>query len=390
MNRMSLNRFCGALILLAALEFSASAQPFIFTNAAARPLPRRASIIVIQAEGLGWGDLSCNGQTQFQTPNLDKLAADGIRFTNYYAGAADGKTARAVLQTGRDAAHLPADADLTANDTAIAQVLQRAGYRTGLIGDWMLGDEHSAGAPWKKGFEEFAGYLNPADAKNFYADYIFRYAPRMASDPEGQAAHFIGHEMLYHNTGDGHGTYLPDLLTTTAINFIKEHQPDRFNHYRPFFLWLNYKIPAGGGQVPTDAPYSEEPWPQPEKNRAAMIARLDNYVGEIQEQLQKLNLTNNTAIFFTSDTVPKKSDGIDPLFFHSVTSTNDLRVPMIAVWPERIPAGQVSGFVWTAADLLPTLADIAFLKPPAEVDGASVLPTLIGQPQARLYGSPKK
>ena len=114
--------------------------------------------------------------------------------------------------------------------------------------------------------------------------------------------------MVYDNAGGKQGTYIPDFLTKCALNFVKNNQPDSFNHYRPFFLLLNYKIPGDGKyQVPTDAPFSEEKWPQPEKNKAAMIARLDGYIGQLQEQLQKLGLTNNTAVFFTSDTISKKA-----------------------------------------------------------------------------------
>ena len=114
--------------------------------------------------------------------------------------------------------------------------------------------------------------------------------------------------MIYPKTGGKNGQYIPDLFTKAALNFVNKNQPDQFNHYRPFFLLLNYKIPgAGHGQVPTDAPYSDEPWPQPEKNKAAMIARLDGYIGQLLEQLQQLGLTNDTVIFFTSDTGPKKA-----------------------------------------------------------------------------------
>jgi arylsulfatase A-like enzyme len=168
------------------------------------------------------------------------------------------------------------------------------------------------------------------------------------------------------------------MLTKAALNFIKNNQPDEFNHYRPFFLAAELRGSEGRNAVPTDAPFSEEPWPQPEKNQAAIIARLDGYIGQLLEQLQKLGMTNNAVIFFTSDaTSPKKAGGVDPDFFHSNISTNDLRVPMIVHWPGTIPAGQVSGFNWSAQDFLPTAAEIAFTKP-QNIDGNSVLPTLRG------------
>ena len=365
------------------LAFSANAQSFVISNTAPAAIPRRASIILIVADGLGYGDLSCYGQTHFQTPNLDKLAREGVRFTNYVSGHRESSPARAALMLGKDSGHVrqrgDADIPLSPDDTTVAQVLKNSGYHTGLIGGWNLGDENSSGAPWKKGFDEFAGYLDPKDAGNFYADYMFRYAPHTVLDTN-DGPNFVGREMLYYNTGGKHETYIPDLLTQAAMNFVKNNQPDPANRYRPFFLLLNYKIPGDGkSQVPTDAPFSEEPWPQPEKNKAAMIARLDGYIGQLQEQLGKLGITNNTAIFFTSDTISKKGNGVDPEYFHSNVSTNDFRVPMIVRWQDRVTAGRVSDFKWSAKDFLPTVSDIAFTKPPPNIDGKSVLPVLAGE-----------
>ena len=252
MNSIGFNCLCRAVVLLAALlEFSAGAQtPLVFTNAAPQAIPRRASIILIVADGLGYGDLSCYGQTKFQTPNLDKLAAEGIRFTNYFAGIAASSPARG------------------SGETTIAQTLKNSGYHTGLIGQWNLGDENSPVTPWKTGFDEFAGYLNSKDAENFYADYIWRYAPKsIYNETNGQMETFNDRETIYTNTAGQKGEYIPDLYTRAALNFIKNNQPDEFNHYQPFFLLLNYPVPKAGMTVPSDAPFSEEPWPQPEKNR---------------------------------------------------------------------------------------------------------------------------
>ena len=388
MTSIGFNRFGRLLILLAALaEFSANAElSFIFTNTMPAALPRRASIIFIQCDGLGYGDLSCYGQAKFQTPNLDRLAADGIRFTNYYAGGDASSPVRAMLLLGKDSSHLKQrtdiDVPLAADEITVAQILKKSGYHTGLIGEWRLGDENSSGAPWRKGFDEFAGYFDPADAENFYADYMFRYAPRsILNVTNNQMEDFIGREMLYPNMDGRQGDYVPDLLTKAALGFVKNNGPDQANRFRPFFLLLNYPVPHASRAlpVPTDAPFSDEPWPQPEKNRAALIARLDGYIGELQEQLQKLSLTNNVAVFFTSDIVPSKSAELDPDFFHSNISTNDLRVPMIACWPGKIPAGQVSGFKWSPRDFLPTAAQIALAQTPPDLDGISILPVLSGR-----------
>jgi arylsulfatase A-like enzyme len=403
MTSVGLNRFCRTLILLGGLlEFSAQAQfSFVFTNGAPRVMPRRANILFIQCDGLGYGDLSCYGQTHFQTPNLDKLATEGIRFTNYYAIYEESAPSHAALMLGKGAGHLRQRADgnipLAADDVTVAQILKNSGYHTGLIGEWDLGDENSSGAPWKKGFDEFAGYLNPDDAENYYADYIFRYAPHGRFSPtNNQWTTFIGHEPLYYNAGGRQGTYIPDLFTKAALNFVKVNQPDPFNHYRPFFLLLNYATPranlaeaertGNGMQVPTDAPYSDESWPPPEKNRAAMIARLDGDIGKLLEQLKRLNIESNMVIFFSNAGLPQKAGGVDPDFFGSIVSSNDLRMPMIASWPGKIPAGQISGFRWTAADFLPTATDIALLKPPANIDGVSILPVLTGQTQTNRAG----
>ena len=391
------NRFgrslAAALLAAAALPGFSPAANAELPNNPPQPLPRRPCIILIVADGLGYGDLSCYGQTRFQTPNLDRLAAEGIRFTGYYAGDAVKSPARASLMLGRNSLHLRQRADvdvpLASGDTTFARLLKQSGYHTGFIGEWDLGDDATAGAPWKQGFDEFAGYFDPNDAENFYADYLWRYVPPSGLTTNSQEPDFIGKAAIYSNAGGGKGQYMPDLYTKAALNFIQNNQPDQFNHYRPFFLLLNYKIPGGGrGQVPTDAPFSSEPWPQAEKNKVAMITRLDGYLGQLLEQLQKLNLTNNTVIFFTSDTGPEKGGGVDPKFFRSggpfrggrgELYEGGLRVPMMVYWPERIGPHQVSSLNWAAWDFLPTVMDIALTQSPTNIDGISVLPALSGQ-----------
>ncbi len=391
-------------VLLAATAFAflpAARAQSVFTNAAPRPMPRRPSIILIVADGVGCGDLSCYGQTKFQTPNLDRLAAGGVRFTNCYAGDAVSSPSRAALMLGRDSGHLKQRADmdvpLAADDITIAQLLKQSGYHTGLIGEWDLGGDGTGGSPWNKGFDEFAGYLDPGDAENYYADFIWRYDPKTG---------LHGKELLLANADGAKHVYIPDLLTTAALNFIKNNQPERFNRYRPFFLLLNYTTlrantaeqarTGNGMQVPTDAPFSEESWPAPEKNQAAMLARLDADIGQILAQLKALNIESNTAVFFTSDTGPHRDGGIDPKFFQSAGPfrgvrgelyEGGLRVPMIVRWPGKIPAGRVSDFTWAAWDFLPTATDIALIKPPAKVDGLSVLPALFGQTQTNRHES---
>jgi arylsulfatase A-like enzyme len=354
------------LIALAAFQLSVAAQ-------SARPMPRRPNIILIVADNLAASDLSCYGQTQFQTPNLDKLAAEGVRFSRYSAGAPATSPARAALLTGKTIGFAAKDVTLDPGDVTIAQLLKDSGYFTSVIGEWDLGGKDSSGAPWLKGFDEFAGYFTPADAANPYADYIWRYESDPSSGDEPYSL------PVYPNLGGKKGQYIPDWLITLVINFTKKHTPERFNNHQPFFLMLNCPIPGNGDRyVPTDAPYSEEPWPAAERNRAAMIARLDNYVGQLLQQLNKIGQATNTVIFFTSDTAPQKAGGIDPKFFGEDASTNDLYVPMIVHWPGRITAGRVSDLESSACDFLPTAAGIGLVKPPAKIDGTSLFPIIFG------------
>ncbi|HEX3626925.1 MAG TPA: sulfatase-like hydrolase/transferase [Verrucomicrobiae bacterium] len=361
--------FLSALSVLAVFQLSATAEPS----------PRRVNIILIVADGLGSGDLSCYGQTQFQTPHLDQLAAGGIRFTNYLAGGVAGPPARAALMLGKDTSRLPdAEFSLTSRDVTVAKLLENSGYSTCLIGEWNLGDQNSPGAPWRQGFKEFAGYFDPADARNVFPDYLWKYDETF-NRAENRNDVFNGSETLYYNTGGKKGLYVPDELAQWTCNYAKKHEPDQFNQHQPFFITLDETIPGNGNrEVPTDAPYSEEAWPQAEKNRAATITRLDNDIGRILDELKKIGQTTNTVVFLTSDTVPKKGGGVDPKFFHENAGTNDLHVPFIMYCPGTIPAGKVSGAPCSASDFLPTAAALALTQPPKETDGTSLLPLVFG------------
>jgi arylsulfatase A-like enzyme len=375
------NRFTPVLAAIAVLPaFSGWAQSLIINNSQPQAVPRRASIIIIQCDGLGYGDLSCDGQTNYQTPNLDQLAAEGIRFTNYFAADSSAVT-RASLMLGKDYSTTRRDIPLAPEAVTVAQVLKMAGYQTGYIGEWDLGDENSLTAPWKKGFDDFIGFFNDQDAANFYAGQFYRYARRTLADPPQKAAHFVGYEELYYNTGGKHETYIPDMYGQAAANFVKENVPDAANHHRPFFLVVNYIIPDAHIQVPSDAPYSDESWPQAGKNRAALISRIDNSIALLRQQLDKVQMTNNVLIFFAGGSIPHKTAELDPAFFQSNLATNDFHVPMIVHWPNHIPAGQVSGLKWSAHDFLPTAVQIGYAPTPAGVDGTSILTELGGKPQ---------
>lgn len=346
----------------------------------AQPLPRRENIILIVADGLAANDLSCYGQTQFQTPHLDQLAAGGIRFDNYLAGGVTNAPALASLVTGKNTTYLPGmDFSLTANDVTIAQLLKDSGYSTCLLGEWTLGDQNSDGAPWRHGFDQFGGYFDAADAQNPYPDFVWRYFPHF-NPASNKTDFFNNRESIYNNTGGRKNDYISDLLTKWSMTFAKKKQPDWFNHYQPFFLMLDYPLPGNGRcAVPTDAPFSEEAWPQPEKNRAAAIARLDGYIGQLVEQLNKFGQVSNTVIFFTSDTAPQKGGGIDPKFFQENSAPDDLHVPLIVSWPGKIPAGQVSSHPCSARDVLPTIAALADISPTEDIDGKPFASVLFGQ-----------
>lgn len=390
---------------LAVIAFSFTGYPSaaradlnaIFTNTPARvAIPRRASIIFIQCDGLGIGDLSCYGQRKFQTPNIDRLAAEGIRLTSYYAGSGASSPARAALLTGMDSRHLRQRADaeipLGPDQITVAQVLKDSGYQTDLIGEWILGDENSAGAPWKKGFDSFSGYFDPADAANFYCDYVWRYAPAALYDSTNKTwSDFIGHEMIYNNTKADKSVFIPGLFSTAIINFARVHVPDQRNQYRPFFILVDFKLPGDSQhlRLPTDAPYSEESWSQADKYRAAAVTRLDNYVGELLDGLEKYRMTNNVAIFLSSDTGPQSTNIFEttPGFrgHRGELYEGALRVPMIVRWPLRIPAGKTSDLPCAAWDFLPTAAEIASTKTPENLDGISFLPALTGEAQTNRH-----
>lgn len=374
---MKSNRLC--LLLAGLLGFSGGARAeslsAIFTNATAQVLPaNRANIIFIQCHGLGQGDLSCYGQTNFLTPNLDRLAAEGVRFEKF-SGGADFSTGLAALMTGKNSA---------ANETTVAARLQAAGYHTGLIGEWTLGEQ-----PWTQGFDEFAGFIHDDEGRNYFAGYVWRFAPKSIYDEQTQTmGDFSGKEMIYENTDGKKGRYLPEVFVNAMLNFTRVNQPNPANHFRPFFLLVNLPAPrsatAGADDfpVPSDAPFTAEKWPPAAKNRAALITRLDGGIGRLFEQLQQTGLTNNLAVFFSSSATPEKfADAKMNFLKPNGAQKGAALLPMIVRWPGEIPAGRVSRFPWSGADFTPTALEIASARPVSGLDGISILPTLRGLAQ---------
>jgi arylsulfatase A-like enzyme len=380
---------------LAAASFAAEANSTVATNSSAKS--RKPNIILILADDLGYGDLGCYGQKKIKTPNLDKFAAEGIRFTDAYAGSTVCAPSRCTLMIGLHTGHGRirgnGNKGLKAEDVTVAEVLKSAGYHNVLFGKWGLGDVGSPGVPQKKGFDEFAGYLNQTHAHDYYTDHLFRYAPK-----------FDGEMRLPENWDGKKGKYIPDLLTNAAINFIRFNEPNPRNPREPFFLFLSTIIPhandeegkrtGNGMQVPSDAPYSDEAWPQVEKNKAAMITRLDSSVGAILETLKRSHLENNTLVLFSSDNGPHQEGGVDPKFFNSSGPLRGIkrdlyeggiRVPLMARWPGMIKPRQTSSEICAFWDFLPTVAELAGTKPPPNLDGISIAPTLLGTPQTNHH-----
>ncbi len=354
------------------------------------PSPRKPCIVLIVASDLGYGDLGCYGQTRIKTPNIDKLAAEGMRFTSFYAGSSVSVPSRAALMTGKHTGHSSIRGEggmilLQAGDVTMAQILQKAGFRTAALGVWGLGDVSSS-VPSSKGFEEWFGYLNDAEAQNHYPQYLSRSG-------EG-----------YDRLVETKGKYSDDYFTESALNFLNYGKPEPYNHYRPFFLYLPYTIArantqvgqatGNGMEVPSDAPYSGEQWPAPEKNKAAMITRLDGYVGQLMDKLAQSKNDKNTIVIFTSANGPHKEGGVDPRFFNSAGPLRGLkrdlyeggiRVPLIVRWPLQVGAGATSDLPCASWDFLPTAAEIAKTPPPKDIDGISLLPTLLGQVQTNRH-----
>ncbi len=358
----------------------------------------RPNIIFILADDLGYGDLGCYGQRHIRTPNLDRLAAGGMRFTDHYAGSTVCAPSRCCLMTGLHTGHTyirgnrevkPMGQEPLPEETVtVAGLLKQAGYSTALIGKWGLGSPGSAGVPNSQGFDYFYGYLCQRHAHNSYPEYLFRNAETVLLE---------GNRLAEPRRPDGAGVAVDkarhshDLFTGEALAFVERSKD------KPFFLYLAYTIPhannEGGDQgmeVPTDEPYSERDWPQQQKNHAAMITRMDRDIGTLMSRLKELGIDEKTLVIFSSDNGPHREGGADPTFFDSNGSLRGIkrdlyeggiRVPMIARWPGKIKEGAVTGHVSAFWDFLPTAVEVAGMDAPEGIDGISYLPTLLGEKQ---------
>ena len=352
----------------------------------------KPNIIFVLADDLGYGDLGCFGQQKIKTPNLDALAASGIRFTHAYAGSTVCAPSRCCLHTGKHTGHtrvrgnikIPGEVPLEPGDVTVAKVLKKAGYRTGIFGKWALGLLGSPGYPLDQGFDEWFGFFSQSHAHNYYPEHLL----------DGR-----GSLQLTGNSGTQKKDYAPDVIHRRALAFLRKQTAAQ-----PFFLYLPTTIPhannelgrdtQNGQEVPEDAPYSGQGWPQVEKNFAAMVTHLDTQVGELMAVLREKGMEKNTLVIFTSDNGPHKEGGHNSDFFDSngpLRGTKrdlydgGIRVPAMAAWPGRIRAGQTSDQPWAFWDFLPTAAELAGAPVPADIDGVSLVPTLLGQGSQRQH-----
>lgn len=381
--------------------------PLIAARAATAVRP--PNIVFILADDFGYGDLGSYGQKIIATPYLDRLAAEGIRFTQFYAGNTVCAPSRSVLMTGRHMGHTTVRGNagargliaqtLNPDDVTFATLLKQAGYATGLVGKWGLGESDSTGAPWRHGFDYFFGFLNQTHAHNHFPDHLWRYDAR---SPQAGLRVALQNDLVPLGSAPGAGyatkrlEYANDLFFNEARAFVERHRA------QPFLLFLSLTVPhanneraralGDGQEVPDYGGYAQMPWKDALKGQAAMITRMDAGVGKIMEQLRALGLDENTVVLFSSDNGPHREGGPDyaPEFFDASgplrgikrdLTEGGIRVPFIVRWPGVVAPGQVSPHVGYFGDLLATFADLAGTAVGGTHDGHSLVPLLRGQPE---------
>jgi arylsulfatase A-like enzyme len=368
------------------------------THAAAPPPPDRPNIVFILADDLGYGDAGIYGQQKIVTPNIDRLASEGIRFTQFYAGSTVCAPSRAVLMTGLHTGHVSVRGNAAGGNLAIqslqqgdhtfVQELKAAGYATGQFGKWGLGEVDSPGHPNQKGFDEFFGYLNQTHAHNYYPSFLMLNSTRV---PLRNVS-----EVETPGRGDGYARekrdYAPAVIMDRALAWMDAHRA------QPFFLYLSTTLPhannearratGNGEEVPDLGPYRDQPWTEPNKGHAAMVRWLDGDVGTVMARLKALGLDDRTIVVFASDNGPHNEGGNDPEFFEAhgplrglkrSMTDGGIRVPFIVRWPGHSKAGTVSDHVGYFGDMFATVCDLLRRPAPASLDSVSLLPTLEGR-----------
>lgn len=368
---------------------------------------QKPNVVFIIADDLGYGDLSCFGQKKFQTPHIDQLALNGVRMTHTYSGTTVSAPSRASLMTGLHTGHTPIRGNkelepegqfpLPADTYSLFTLFKKAGYKTGAFGKWGLGQPGSVGDPNNQGVDEFFGYNCQLLAHNYYPSHLWHNQTKIEF-PE--------------NDNGAFGTYSQDLIQEYTINFIRENKDE------PFFLFVPTVVPHAELIVPEDSiiqhfrgMYPETPHKgtdsgpafrkggymsqdYPNAMYAAMVTRLDKYVGEIVEELKKQGVYENTLIVFTSDNGPHQEGGNNPDFFSSNgiyrgykrdLYEGGIRVPTIVSWKGNVAAGTANDFTYAFWDYLPTFAELLGEEIPNEIDGISVLPTLLNEGEQQKH-----
>ncbi|MFT5467603.1 MAG: arylsulfatase A-like enzyme [Verrucomicrobiales bacterium] len=373
----------------------------------------KPNLIFIMADDLGYGDLGCFGSTKIKTPNLDRMAAEGMKLTDFYAGSTVCAPSRCVLMTGlhtghcwvRGNANSAPKQTLQPDHVTVAAKMKEAGYATALCGKWGLGELESTGHPNLHGFDYFYGYLNQRHAHNFYPEFLIEDREvvklRNKSAPEWVA---LRKERGFADDGAGWASpehkldYSHDLIVEKAFTWLEENKDG------PFFLYLPFTIPhanneatkgTGNGQeVPDHGIYADKDWPDPDKGQAAMVSRMDGDIGRIFAWLKANGLDENTLVMFTSDNGHHKEGGNDPEFFDAngplqgmkrAMHEGGIRVPTIARWPGKIAAGSDSNHPAYFGDLMASACELAGVKPPTNADSISFLPALTGEGEQKTH-----
>jgi arylsulfatase A-like enzyme len=366
----------------------------------------KPNIIFILVDDLGYGDIGSFGQEKILTPNMDLLVKEGMKFTQAYAGNAVCAPSRSCLMQGKHPGHARVRSNgyenyretLREGDFTVAMLLRKAGYKTGQFGKWGLACHDQYGVPNKMGFDEFYGFLNQQHAHCQYPEFLYHNQERVYF-PENGTHHLIENykgKQTYDENGRCHplgiedpskAKYAFDVYCEKSLEFV------RANNENPFFLYLSYTPPHGSYVVPELGMYNNKDWPLSHKVYAAMVTRVDAEIGKLLQLLKELNMDENTLIIFASDNGNpgnNAKDGEIPTvtFFNNAAPTRGMkgdiydgafRVPAIARWTNHIQAGQVSDQVWAFWDFLPTVAELVGVQAPEDIDGISILPTLLGK-----------
>lgn len=371
--------------------------------------PTRPNLVFILADDLGYGDLACFGSRHIQTPNLDRMAAEGMKLTDFYAGCTVCAPSRCVLMTGRHGgraavrgnAGTGTDANrqaLPTGSVTVASVLKESGYATAMFGKWGLGELDSPGHPLSQGFDTFFGYLNQTHAHNYYPEFLVSNRETVPLRNRLARAWLESPQAAKAPKGSGWADpaaridYSHDLIFARSLAWLEE------NHGKPFFLYLPFTLPhanneaargVGDGQeVPDHGIYADRDWPAPDKGQAAMVSRLDRDVGTLLTRLKEYGIENRTLVLFSSDNGPHREGGNRPDFFQASgpfqgtkrsLHEGGIRVPTLAWWPGTIRPGSSSAHAAYFGDLLATACELAGVPVPPDTDSLSFLPTLTGE-----------